>query len=80
LTRLLLQQEMGLHLYPLYRGEFFVFWALDYIKLGALFEGLRPLMSYKSALHVLNKLVQFINKLLYSEFPRYQEQIPPQWN
>ena len=31
----------------------FIYGALGYLKLGALLEGLRRLMSYKAALHVL---------------------------
>jgi len=34
------------------QGRIFIFWALGYFKLGAPIEGLRRLMSYKSALHV----------------------------
>jgi len=53
---------------------------LGYSKLEALLEGLRRLMSYKVALHVLvtfTEQVVPIHKhitVLYSEFPRYQEQ------
>jgi len=35
------------------QGRIFIFGALGYFKLGALLEGLRRLMSCKSALHVL---------------------------
>jgi len=47
----------------------FIFGAPGYFKLGALLEGLRRLMSYKLALHVLHslkELFQFRNILLYS--------------
>jgi len=47
----------------------FIFGAQGYFKLEAHLEGLRRLMSYKLALHVLhslNKWFQFRNILLYS--------------
>ena len=56
----------------------FIFRALGYFKLGAFLEGSRRLMSYKLALHV-RKLLQFITILLYSEFPRYQQQKQSHW-
>jgi len=37
----------------LQQGRNFIFGGLGYLKLGAPFAGLRRLMSYKSALHVL---------------------------
>jgi len=58
----------------------FIFGALGYFKLVAFLEGLRRLMSYQLALHglvTLNEQVVPIHKhitVLYSEFPRYQEQ------
>jgi len=66
------------------QGRYFIFGALGYLNLGSPLEGLRRLMSYKSALwntcllllHSLNQLCQFPYILLYSEFPWYQEPEP----
>ena len=59
------------------QGRIFIFGTRSYFKLGAPLEGLRWPMWYNqhhtSSLHSLNKLFQFINTSLYSEFPRYQE-------
>ena len=44
--------------YRLEAGANFHFWALDYRKLGAPLEGLRQLMPYNSALHVLATLTE----------------------
>ena len=58
----------------------FIFGVQGYLKLGVLLEGLRRLMSYKVALHVLvtfTGLVVPIHKhitVLYSDFPQCQEQ------
>jgi len=68
------------HVWPFTRGKISFSGSLGYFKLGALLEGLRGLMSYKLALHVLVTFtvqVVPIHKhiaVLYSELPRYQEQ------
>jgi len=40
------------------QGRIFIFGALGYFKLGTPLEGLRRLMSYKSALHVLAAVIE----------------------
>jgi len=70
--------------WPLMQGRIFIFGALGCFKLEAHLEGSRRLMSYKSALHVLvistEQLVPTHKciKVLYSEFPPYQEPEPRQ--
>jgi len=64
------------------QGRIFILGALGYFKLGASLEGLRRLMSYKSALHMLAKFTEQVvpihNHITYSESPRYQEPEPCQ--
>jgi len=66
--------------------QIFIFGALCFLKFVALLEGLRRLMLYNLALHVLvtfTEQVVPIHKhitMVYSEFPQYQEQNQSQSN
>jgi len=67
-------------IYTFRQRRIFIFGDPGYFKLWTLLDGLRRLMSYKLALHVpatFTEQVVSIQKrisLLYSEFPRHQEQ------
>jgi len=62
------------------QGRIFIFGALGYFKKEVPLEGLRRLMSYKSALHVLTTFTEQVVPIHkhISEFPRYSETEPCQ--
>jgi len=74
---------MGLFTVPIFvprlafrKKQIFIFGALGYLKLEALLEGLRRLMSYKLALHVFVTFTEQVvpihkhTTVLYSELPQ----------
>ena len=65
------------------QGRIFIFGALGYFKLGGVLlkvcdDWCHANQYYTCSLHSLNKLLQFINILLCSDFPRYQKREPRQ--